>query len=306
MSVLGEDGTNWVSEVVGKSQTVTLTPREEAPLQKVESSDMEDVSLVPPVPQRPLAISGDYVAAVKTQRPVLYWRFESLDEDGMVPDEGALGCRGRLVNRGADDDIAVTGGALHLKRSSQVRRVESERELPPVGEENLTVELGAQTAEVGWQTAFGMLVPGFPGEQRSAAVLEFAANTGLVHGPMAVRAVCRTPSGRTGGTNLFGEDLWMPGGWHHIVLTRGGGLARLLVDGLPVSEARVPAVPDRDRYFAVLGHLHAVNWQEQPGLIRQFVGAIDECAVYDRILSPEDVARHHELGRSPIMKPISR
>jgi len=297
VSVLGDDGATWVSEVVGASETVSLNPRSAVPLETADSA--ERFSRVPAVPRSPLAISEEYVRAVLAQKPVLYWRFDALDADGMVPDEGSLGCRGRLVNRGAPDVMTLAEGALHLKRTSQVRRVESERELPPVGGENLTVELWAQTGEVGWQTMFGMLVPGFPGEQRSSAVLEFAANTGLVHGPMAIRAVCRTPSGRTGGTNLFGEDLWMPGGWHHIVLTRGAGLAKLFVDGTQVGEARVPTEPDLDRYFVVLGQLHAINWQEQPGLIRQFVGALDECAVYDHVLGPEDVARHHRLGRSP-------
>lgn len=299
VSVLGEDGTSWVSEVVGGPQNVTLMPRDANPLRNRNEppSGPEPFGHVPPVPLQPLTISDGYVRAVRELKPAIYWRFETLDDDGMVPDEGSLGCRGRLVNPGASDAITVSAGQLQLKRTPQVRRLESERELPPVGGEALTIELWAQTAEVGWQTVFGLLVPGFPGEQRSSAVLEFAANTGLVHGPMAIRAVCRTPSGRTGGTNLFGEDLWSPGKWHHLVLTRGAGQAKLYVNGVLVAEARVPPAPDHERYFAVLGQLHAVNWPEHPGLIRQFVGAIDECAIYEQVLSAEQILRHYQLGQ---------
>lgn len=294
VSVIGGDGTTF-SDVVGANSTRSLVPRSQFPLQE-EDRDVS-FSRVPSVPLTSLNINSAYVNSVRNSQPLIYWRFEDLDEDGMVPDEGSLRCRGKVLNRASPECLQIRDGHLELLGAQRARRIESERSLPGISSEELSLELWVQTAEVSWQMMCGMLIPNAPQEQRSAVVLELSNQLGIVPSPMAFRAVSRMPAERTGGYNLFGKDLWMPGGWHYVVFTRGNGVSRLYIDGKLVDESSVPTTRDNADYHLVLGQLHTIDGVPGHVLIRQFVGAMDEFALYDQVLPAETIAERYRLVR---------
>jgi hypothetical protein len=83
------------------------------------------------------------------------------------------------------------------------------------------------------------------------------------------------------GDDVFISNFWETGVWHHIALTYDGATARLYADGVEVASA-------------------AKNWNLVPGRARigQQVndlsefwdGAVDDVRIYNKALSPEEVA----------------
>jgi hypothetical protein len=294
VSMLDPEGVTHISDILGEGDLLALRPHEPVPIR--EGPGGEELPRVPPVPEATLSISEDYISAVRDSGPVIYWRFEELDAEGMVPDGGSLGCRGRLVNEAPPRALALKNGAVHFQRSGRPRHVASERLLPGINTEELTVELWAQTTHVAWQTLFGMVIRQPPNEKKAAAVLEFAHESDFLHGPMAIRGLSRAQPAPRGGTNVFANDVWMPGAWHHVVLVRSRDSLQLFVDGQLASECTYSPSGDTIPYRIVLGQLHAVQQGLSRHPPRRFVGALDEFALYDRALTPAEIATHHHLG----------
>ena len=76
--------------------------------------------------------------------------------------------------------------------------------------------------------------------------------------------------------------------WHHVVATYDGSNGRLYLDGEPIGEAIAGSfVPKMD------GGLY-VGFRE--GDERHITGAIDEVAIYERVLSRAEIRQHRAIG----------
>jgi len=87
---------------------------------------------------------------------------------------------------------------------------------------------------------------------------------------------------RVNTTTTIGDNKW-----HHVVLTMGDGQLTMYVDG-----ARVPARPYSSEVGPTvstepirLGKINSKIWNPNPGL----QGAIDDFAIYDRVLTEEEI-----------------
>ena len=81
----------------------------------------------------------------------------------------------------------------------------------------------------------------------------------------------------------YGDDAW-----HHVVATSGGDGMKLYVDGVPAAAGA-----------AAVGQSFAGYWRvgdDASWGTGDFVGWIDEAAVYSTVLSPAQVAAHHAAG----------
>jgi PKD repeat protein len=86
------------------------------------------------------------------------------------------------------------------------------------------------------------------------------------------------------------------GRWHHVVGTLGATGMRLYVDGQLVA-SRTDVTRGQEMYgFWRIGGDNLTNWPSRP-TSDFFAGAIDEVAVYRTVLSPTQVAAHHDTGR---------
>ncbi|MBL0886154.1 LamG-like jellyroll fold domain-containing protein [Myceligenerans indicum] len=85
------------------------------------------------------------------------------------------------------------------------------------------------------------------------------------------------------------------GAWHHAVGTLGTDGLRLYLDGEPVaSDPATTSAQAYDGYWRVGGD-NLDNWTPaSPD--RDFTGDLDEIAVYDHVLTPEEITRHHTAG----------
>jgi len=79
--------------------------------------------------------------------------------------------------------------------------------------------------------------------------------------------------------------------WHHVVASYDGERGVLYLDGARIAEVALsgPLRLEGDLY---LGHRNMMG----EAMPVDFVGAIDEVALYDHALTAEDAARHHEAG----------
>jgi hypothetical protein len=106
----------------------------------------------------------------------------------------------------------------------------------------------------------------------------------------------------SGGAQTISSDPgFNDGKWHHVVATQGPGGMQLYVDGsLRAGNPQVTASAEYTGYWHVGGGEPGglAGWQISPGnpTSELFIGQIDEAAVYPGVLSPAQVARHHQLG----------
>ncbi|MFH1725245.1 MAG: LamG-like jellyroll fold domain-containing protein [Elusimicrobiota bacterium] len=79
------------------------------------------------------------------------------------------------------------------------------------------------------------------------------------------------------------------GVWQHVAATYDGGLLRLYIDGIEVASREAGGAPRRNDYPVSFGRWYS-------GDPNQFAGAIDDAAVYDAALTPEEIQSHHLAG----------
>jgi hypothetical protein len=90
------------------------------------------------------------------------------------------------------------------------------------------------------------------------------------------------------GSRVLGPTL-APGVWTHVVATWRDGTSTLYVDGAEVGHAQGPKAPDLDLAKPLLIGA-GINGPAGSVATQQFRGALDELLVYDRALTPDEVA----------------
>ncbi|MBN2445211.1 MAG: hypothetical protein JXO22_00670 [Phycisphaerae bacterium] len=86
----------------------------------------------------------------------------------------------------------------------------------------------------------------------------------------------------TGGNTITGTTDLLTGRWHHVAVTYDGMTARLYIDG-ELEGSLQTTLPPVEADLGIGGHLEATDWD-------CLVGAVDEFRMYDRALSPYEVA----------------
>jgi hypothetical protein len=90
---------------------------------------------------------------------------------------------------------------------------------------------------------------------------------------------------------MSAEGVVMTGDWHHVVATYDGAAGRLYLDGRRIGDTAMTGDLFVDGEL-LIGHRNAYGEADA----RNFVGAIDEVAVYDHALSASRISRHHTAG----------
>lgn len=114
-------------------------------------------------------------------------------------------------------------------------------------------------------------------------------NIGHMHPDYAMRGMMRSPAGYEGGANAYSSENHLLHRWIHVVITNDGKTQRLYIDG-HLSDEVDSKLPFRNAALRpIIARLHP-----HPELrnIRQWHGGIDEVAIYNRVLDPEEVRSH--------------
>jgi hypothetical protein len=306
VSLLGKDGRSVRGALLnGGRQSVEVDP-DAGRIQEVPAQPDAFIPLGRFVPA-PLELDAGYAAAVRAAKPWGYWRFESL-EDGRVPNEVAGGPA--LIALGGVALERSPGGnrwaRFRLDDHTQAFLMDGEWSPPRTRGYAIEVWVQADLPSPGafGQTALvGLMAKDVRNATNHVAYLELAGRGRRVaHEPCAVRFLDRWPAAMTGGTDVFSRRTVVPSLWHHVVGQKSGDTLELYVDGEPVGNS--PAKPDANGpeddakttpCRLLVGRLKQWSLPPHVSEIRPFEGRLDELAVYDRPLTPEEIRRHAGL-----------
>jgi hypothetical protein len=293
VSVLNAEGHTLRSQLLNEKTAADIDPsagsiRDLAPMPDQFVAAPE---LIPPA----LAPDPSYSDEVHKLRPWGYWRFETLVDrllPNEVPGRPPLRAIGPVALAGApgDNHSAVFGPT----KAEQYLAMDDS--WTPPRPQGYAVELWALSEEFNASTLFSLTSRADEPKQNHVFLLEMTGlSHHLLHEPCRVRFLDRWPPGASGGVNVFSRRMYIPYRWHHLVAQKVRDRLELYLDGELQGAAQVDLDEATTACRLLVGRLKT---DAQPNIyqIRPFVGRLDELAVYDRPLSPEDIRRHYELG----------
>ncbi len=227
-------------------------------------------------------VLGEYASRVLADNPAGYWRLS--EPSGAFQDwtswadasSGAGVVRGAAGALAGDADAAATFTGMGASRAYTTRQ--------SVSSHRLSIETWFRTTS----TAGGVLV-------------SFGNSAGTGNSSSHDRKLYMAPDGRlTFGVyparvrTVTSTAAYNDGGWHHAVATLGRNGMQLFVDGaLVASRDDVTFGQYYNGYWRIGGDTIA-GWPESGGA--NFVGQLDEVAVYHRELTSDEVVVHRGLG----------
>jgi hypothetical protein len=303
VSVLDKDGRSVRGEFLERRRSIEVDPNA-GRIREVPPRPEAFVPLAEFVPP-PLELVPGYVdCKMRVAKPWGYWRFESMT-DGLVPNEvpgrPALKALGGVT-------LEKSPGGNHTARfrpGDPAQGFLMDGTWAPPREDGYAIEVWVQadlpSPNASGQTALVGLIDQDDAEtENHLAYLELTARgRRSPHEPCAVRFLDRWPAAVHGGADVFSRRTVVPSQWHHIVAQKVGATLELYVNGecVGTSPAKVNAQGPEDAVTTpcrlLVGRLK--QFQGHPSEVRAFEGRLDELAVYDRPLTPDEIRRHAHI-----------
>jgi hypothetical protein len=304
VSVLGKDGRSIRGALLEGRKAVEVDPNA-GRIQEIPPEPEAFVRLTEFVPA-PLELTPGYAAAIVAAKPWGYWRFESL-AGGRVPNEVA-GRPALLALGGVELERSPGGnGWARFRANDQAQALLMDGEWAPPRATGYAIEVWVQTdlpsPNTFAQTALvGLIAREDAREENHLAYLELTARgRRSPHEPCAIRFLDRWPAGLSGGANVFSRRTVVSSLWRHVVGQKSGDTVELYVDGECVGTSPVkqngkgPEDTATTACRLLVGRLKQRSLPPHISEIRAFEGRLDELAVYDRPLKPEEIRRHARL-----------
>lgn len=254
-----------------------------------------------------LEISPDYVKQVLDAQPLVYWRFERL-ENGAVPNEvgdefrgivyGSPGWVAQGDNRAIEFGVGLSDEVLHA-------RVESSESFSNRVSDSYSIEAWIKPSHYHLGTV-SSLVRNLDDPNRPSAhgaLLELGGpltTPSTIEHPGRIRFLHRDPPSddAMAGTSCFSKGPYELRRWEHVVAVKDGGEMRLYINGGLVGKAG-------DNTKLSPGMTLLVGQLDRNRDWRRFVGQLDELAIYNRALSDGEIRAHYELVRPKQKSPPS-
>ena len=256
--------------------------------------------------------SDAYAEAVAAAQPLAWWRFEeesaAREIPASPPDAPPLILHGNAVIKG-------TSGRryLYVNMNEQSGFATTPTTIAGLdGPDGFTIECLIYPEEQTHMCALLLEEPPLSsafdadtGEQQPApsrALIERMGRSGTFSGHIfpnyALRAMVRTPAGHSGGSMSYSALPQPLHAWTHVVCTWDGKQFKVYLNGQLADQATINQTPQRALLRPIIGRLHPLEQNIQ----RQWVGGIDEVALYGRVLTPEEAARHF-AALDPLTRP---
>ncbi len=298
-------------------RTQTLRPGEAVRMSpgtgEFQPAGMKNFPAAPDIPLPPLSLPADYQATILAAQPRHYWRLNRSTREGLIPDEIANGidlqsmgpvqlqadAGGRvssLLGKGNDPSGFVATRPWLMQQAGAA--VEMWFATTTCGHSTLTSS--APNAESGRQFSlleFATQFPDFvvPGGHREANLPSSSQTTSLV--PGRLRFLTRSPADKAGGVNLVSDPGTAPFVWHHVVAQRKNREIALYVDGRRLASGICDPVAFETPCALLFGFSMGFTYKgEETAPGRQLHGRLAEIAIYDRVLTPEEIRQHAALG----------
>jgi hypothetical protein len=254
----------------------------------------------------PLLLGDGYTEEVIKSNPVGYWTFDEIGPGNLARNRiGAVALR---LEGGAH----VKHSCLRLGQGQQRGFAMSAEAFPNLNmERGCSLEFWAYSDSVSWQSAASLVVNGpkpkfAPGGVFHNPHLLLVERSGIsgsnknhIHPNFCMRALHRAPAGYFGGGNSYSNKSHLIHGWHHMTAVRSDGVLQIFVDGELAGQSHSNQPLDDQNYDLLLGRMHPL---EDDFDARQWSGALDEIAIYDRALSADEVMRHYRAAEQIQLK----
>lgn len=301
-SLLGADGSTLTSRRVQQSEIVAVDHHDSGPARLADKAKRNAGGPLLSLPiVAPPATNDQYSALIREHRPLVYWRFET-ETDGIVPNEMGEKWSAKITQSPGDETtvtseptITVKQGRLNLQRGDAARCVISDEPIQGLDASDFAIEFWMNPDDLEHSHCVG-LTPFLMTEPMAyLSVVEIVTDTFLIHQPGSLRVLYRNPPGRRHeyGKNVFSPGMVTPGQWHHVTMVNSEDALSLYLNGklvrsLDSEMGNEPTSPEGFRI--ILGQL------TKDLAMRQFAGAIDEFALYDRALEPSEILEHYQVG----------
>ena len=230
------------------------------------------------------------MAEVKRARPVAYWRCERID-DGQITNE-----------MGGDFPLTVIGGVRieNISDHNAVAMLAQRQHGDALACENVSTVFNGDYTFEAWAfpehvNYWAAIVAYVHSSNRLAGMMcELRGALDRFYTPRTIRYLHRWPLGTTGGKDAVSQTRIMPRRWYHIATVRQQGRITLYVNGKPESTVEGAAAFAARDLQLVLGRLTDQDTAENSDT-RHFTGYLDEVAIYDRALTPDEIRQRVEL-----------
>ena len=241
----------------------------------------------------PLPVSKSYVDRIRADHPIDYWRFES-ETDDAVRNEIPGGCELSVVG-----DVRLT--RLAGNRVAEIppgvdSYMFSRAPLDELANSDYSFEIWVKPSHVHYGTILGLCPAKWPKKFGNAFLLEVQSpapqpgrdNYGY---PNSIRFLHRDPPERSSllGTNCFSADPYTVRRWQHVVALKRGPQMELYIDGNLEGQATDGSTLARGQRLVIGRQALSVDRS------LQFIGQLDELAVYTRALTPQEIQAHYKL-----------
>lgn len=283
-----------ISTTITESQAVRVDQDMESPL-SIKALPQEFTTMLP-AELVPLDIPDSYRDLIMESKPWGYWRFQD-DSSGMLRNEVEGGPSFRIYG-----DVGFrrhsTGNRSLLfpgDRADPNTLLMLESTWSPSVKNGYAIELWFEAENFSNSTLVALLSSTDPlPHNHHSAVVEVCANKQEMGN---IRFLHRWPPGPSLGVNLNSKRIYVPCKWTHLVVQRTGDHLQLFVDGELANEINLG--PDQliGPNHVLLGRLVTPELGAPPSMRRLFRGGIDEVAIYDRPLTPEEI--HSRRSAAP-------
>jgi hypothetical protein len=248
----------------------------------------------------PLTLGADYRDSVLASRPQCYWRFESVAGGKVlneVPGGPPLLVTGPVRLAGPAD-----GNRCALFESGQRNQyLRMDGLWKPERSPGYAIELWFLPETIGHSALASLITPKDTTDHLSLLELTSSNRLALFR-PASVRFLYRWPTGRGGGDNTFSEKLYVPRLWHHLVAQVTGDRMELYLNGEAQASQPIGSSGSTAPCQVILGRLSTLTEGggiHYTGFRREFVGLMDEVALYNRPLAPGEILNHSRLPVRP-------
>ena len=241
----------------------------------------------------PLPVTKAYVDRILADGPKCYWRFES-DQNGIINSEVPGGGDLSLVG-----DVRLTqlaGNRVAELRPGLDSYLFSRAPMDALANSDYSFEVWVKPSHVHYGTILG-LCPSKPITAFGNAFLLEVQGSNTLPGrpdfgyPNSIRFLHRDPPTRSAsmGTNCFSNDPYTVRRWQHLVAVKRGSQMELYVDGNLEAEATDESSLSPGQRLVIGRQALSVDKS------LQFIGQLDEVAVYAKALTPEEIQAHFKL-----------
>lgn len=275
-------------------RTALLNESEQAEFEsgtgEIRASSLEEPPDVAPPSLPALRLASDYTQKILAGRPAHYWRLDRAQE-GSIPNEVADGPALRLAG-GAALQPGTNGGRSSVRFQGNKRPGALHADRPwTTPAQGYAVEFWfvADTLE---QMALAALTTTAKDSPHVALVELGGRRAGQDFSAGSVRYLLRWPPGHRDGMNLYSPPVALPYQWHHVVAQHEAGRLHLYVDGKEIGSTQADAVPEAVACVLQFGALEYRADRDPARLRRPFSGCMAEIAVYDRLLTVDEIRAH--------------